>query len=150
PDPVGASFPLVPGDGVSVGSGDTEGEGESLGSGLTEGDGDTDGVVDGSVPGLPRCGAALATVARATTTTSPVRMSLASFTRDLSACGVANLDYLRIGPRVASAAYGSSVSLRIVRPTTIAGRLRGLIGREGLPMDEALLLVRCRCIHTFG
>jgi uncharacterized membrane protein (UPF0127 family) len=42
------------------------------------------------------------------------------------------------------------VSLRIERPTNVAGRLRGLIGREDLATDQAFLLERCRSIHTFG
>lgn len=35
-------------------------------------------------------------------------------------------------------------------PTTCRERARGLLDRDGLGPDEALLIRRCRSVHTFG
>ena len=35
------------------------------------------------------------------------------------------------------------------RADTFVGRLRGLLGRSGLPADEALWIVPCTSVHTF-
>ena len=40
--------------------------------------------------------------------------------------------------------------LRLLEPTTRHERARGLLGRATLDRDEALLLRRCRSVHTFG
>jgi hypothetical protein len=40
--------------------------------------------------------------------------------------------------------------VRLMVPATRADRRRGLLGRDGLGDDEALLLRRCRSVHTFG
>ena len=40
--------------------------------------------------------------------------------------------------------------LRVEVPTTRRERARGLRGRRDLPPDQALLLRRCRSVHTFG
>jgi uncharacterized membrane protein (UPF0127 family) len=39
--------------------------------------------------------------------------------------------------------------MRVVRADTFRVRLRGLGGRAEMPCDEALLLPRCRSVHTF-
>jgi uncharacterized membrane protein (UPF0127 family) len=38
--------------------------------------------------------------------------------------------------------------MSVVRADTLRTRLRGLGGRRDLPPDEALLLPRCRSVHT--
>ncbi|MEX0985007.1 MAG: DUF192 domain-containing protein [Actinomycetota bacterium] len=40
--------------------------------------------------------------------------------------------------------------LAVWEPQTRRERARGLLGRDGLAPDEALLLRRCRSVHTFG
>ena len=40
--------------------------------------------------------------------------------------------------------------LRTHVPQTPPERIRGLVGRDGLDPDEALLLERTRSVHTFG
>lgn len=40
--------------------------------------------------------------------------------------------------------------LDIRRPRNAWGRMRGLMWTDPLPVGEALLLERCRSIHTFG
>ena len=39
--------------------------------------------------------------------------------------------------------------MRVVRADTFRQRARGLGGRAGIPADEALLIPRCRSVHTF-
>ncbi len=39
--------------------------------------------------------------------------------------------------------------MRVVRADTFRRRARGLAGRTGMPADEALLIPRCRSVHTF-
>jgi uncharacterized protein len=39
---------------------------------------------------------------------------------------------------------------RVDVPESYRERTRGLLGRDGLEADEALLLERCRSVHTFG
>ena len=39
---------------------------------------------------------------------------------------------------------------RAVTATTFAARLKGLLGRPGLPEGEAMIFERCRSIHTIG
>ena len=41
-------------------------------------------------------------------------------------------------------------TVRLLEPTTRRERARGLLGRETLGPDEALLLRRCRSVHTLG
>ncbi|MEZ0600650.1 DUF192 domain-containing protein [Paraburkholderia sp. IW21] len=42
------------------------------------------------------------------------------------------------------------VGVRVSITETTRERMRGLLGRDGLPSDEALLLQRCWSVHTFG
>lgn len=42
------------------------------------------------------------------------------------------------------------VDVRVSITETTRERMRGLLGRDGLPSDEALLLKRCWSVHTFG
>lgn len=44
----------------------------------------------------------------------------------------------------------SPVSVPVIRARTSWQRLRGLLGGPPLPPGHALLLDRCRAIHTFG
>jgi uncharacterized membrane protein (UPF0127 family) len=39
--------------------------------------------------------------------------------------------------------------MRVVRADTFWQRARGLGGRADMPRDEALLIPRCRSVHTF-
>ena len=39
--------------------------------------------------------------------------------------------------------------MRVVRADTFWRRLRGLGGRVDMPPDDALLIPRCRSVHTF-
>ena len=39
---------------------------------------------------------------------------------------------------------------RAVKATSFVARLKGLLGRSGLPEGEALIFERCRSIHTIG
>ncbi len=39
--------------------------------------------------------------------------------------------------------------MRVVRADTFWSRARGLGGRSDMPTDEALLIPRCRSVHTF-
>ena len=49
---------------------------------------------------------------------------------------------------VAIAGEDGAVCERCLVPRTIAGRMRGLLGRSGLPPGEGMLLRRVRGIHT--
>lgn len=44
----------------------------------------------------------------------------------------------------------AEAGLTIVVAATRRARLRGLARRDALPRAHALLLERCRCVHTFG
>jgi uncharacterized membrane protein (UPF0127 family) len=39
--------------------------------------------------------------------------------------------------------------MRVVRADTFRQRTRGLGGRRSMPADEALLIPRCRSVHTY-
>ena len=43
---------------------------------------------------------------------------------------------------------GAALAVRVERASTVLGRMRGLLGRSGLPQGEALLLEPCASIHT--
>jgi uncharacterized membrane protein (UPF0127 family) len=45
---------------------------------------------------------------------------------------------------------GQKTSVTVFVTETTHERMRGLLGRDHLPPDEALLLKRCRSVHTFG
>ena len=47
-------------------------------------------------------------------------------------------------------ASGVDYGIRVSVADTAPERMRGLLGRESLAIDEALLLRPCRSIHTFG
>ncbi|ASL46601.1 hypothetical protein bAD24_III04385 [Burkholderia sp. AD24] len=45
---------------------------------------------------------------------------------------------------------GHDVGVAVAVAETARERMRGLLGRDHLPTDEALLLKRCGSVHTFG
>lgn len=45
---------------------------------------------------------------------------------------------------------GRDVGVAVLVTETAQERMRGLLGREHLPANEALLLKRCGSVHTFG
>lgn len=45
---------------------------------------------------------------------------------------------------------GRDIGVLVSITETTRERMRGLLGRDGLPHGEALLLKHCRSIHTFG
>ncbi|CAG4898191.1 DUF192 domain-containing protein [Paraburkholderia gardini] len=45
---------------------------------------------------------------------------------------------------------GVDMGIRVSIADTPLERMRGLLGRDGLARDEALLLCPCRSVHTFG
>jgi uncharacterized membrane protein (UPF0127 family) len=45
---------------------------------------------------------------------------------------------------------GHDVGIKVSIAATAKERMRGLLGRDSLHCDEALLLHPCRSIHTFG
>ena len=44
---------------------------------------------------------------------------------------------------------GAVLAERVERATSIRARLRGLLGRTGLPQGDALVIEPCTSIHTF-
>lgn len=44
---------------------------------------------------------------------------------------------------------GRVIARRVTRADTFRQRLRGLLGRRGLSLEEGLLLTPCHAIHTF-
>lgn len=61
-------------------------------------------------------------------------------------------DYGSAEPMLLKDAGGCPRALRVAAAESLAQRALGLIGAEldGLPPDGAVLIDRCRCIHTFG
>lgn len=45
---------------------------------------------------------------------------------------------------------GRATGVRVDVAESARERLRGLLGRDALAADDALLLERCRSVHTFG
>jgi len=45
---------------------------------------------------------------------------------------------------------GRNTGIKVLVTETTRERMRGLLGRDHLPADEALLLKRCGSVHTFG
>lgn len=45
---------------------------------------------------------------------------------------------------------GQDTGIKVSVTETTHERMRGLLGRDHLPWDEALLLKRCWSVHTFG
>ncbi|MFC0399678.1 DUF192 domain-containing protein [Paraburkholderia rhizosphaerae] len=45
---------------------------------------------------------------------------------------------------------GRACNIRVKIAASVPERMRGLLGRATLADDEALLLVPCRSVHTFG
>lgn len=45
---------------------------------------------------------------------------------------------------------GQNTGIKVFVTETAHERMRGLLGRDHMPPDQALLLKRCRSIHTFG
>ncbi|MBU4194418.1 MAG: DUF192 domain-containing protein [Actinobacteria bacterium] len=52
--------------------------------------------------------------------------------------------------RVTNDTRGALLASNAVLATTSRERRRGLIGRDGLEPGEALIILRCRHVHTFG
>jgi uncharacterized membrane protein (UPF0127 family) len=46
--------------------------------------------------------------------------------------------------------HGKDTGIKVSVTQTMRERMLGLLGRESLPSDEALLLKRCGSVHTFG
>jgi uncharacterized membrane protein (UPF0127 family) len=46
--------------------------------------------------------------------------------------------------------HGRDTGITVSVTETTHERMRGLLGRDHLPSDEALLLKRCWSVHTFG
>ncbi|MGF6244463.1 uncharacterized membrane protein (UPF0127 family) [Paraburkholderia sp. GAS38] len=45
---------------------------------------------------------------------------------------------------------GRDIGVNVSVTETTRERMRGLLGRDHLPLDEALLIKRCWSVHTFG
>ena len=51
--------------------------------------------------------------------------------------------------RLVNQGSGAVLAERVERAATVRQRLRGLLGRAGLPQGEALVIEPCTSIHTF-